>query len=231
MPPKDTLHLTAPKKEKHIVRADEGLPVTARMKQTFKFIYVHYPKNWLFDEAHGFLPDVQKIVARPGLNNVRRDGSMSITLAKVRDNGGTVIEPHDERLGDYQDYVRYYEVRGGGKYYVDFNKAATVLPNDEIIWNQSEQRETWYQFLGYLKSTGIIQPMLREIYIGLREKEQKKHDSMFARVERNPHLAGRLQRSARRLEAMDREWQNLTQELESSGSTLTPKTHAAKVDQ
>jgi hypothetical protein len=29
---------------------------------------------------------------------------------------------------------------------------------------------------------------------------------------------------------MDREWQNLTQELKASGSTLTPKTHAAKVE-
>ncbi len=220
--PKETLHLNKPQKERNVVRNDDGLPITARMKQTFKFVYVHYPKNWLFCEERGFLPDVMKVVARPGLNGVRRDGSMTVALARVQEKGGQYLDPKDSRLGDYQDYVHFYPKRGGGKYYVDFNKAATVLPNDEIIWNKSEQQALWYDFLQHVRDAGLIRPMLKEIYIGMRELEQKRHDSLFARVERNPHLAVRLKRSEARIQGMDEEWRKMSESYASGAASMTP---------
>ena len=155
---------------------------------------------------------------------------MTVTLARVQEKGGTYIDPKDSRLTEkYMDYVHFYPVRGGGKYYVDFNKAATVLPNDEIIWNRSEQKDSWYDFLAFLKSTTIIRPMLKEVYIHIREKEQKKHDSLFARVERNPHLAPRLKEAADRIEAMDKEWSKISKAMQAGAGVVEPSRKIEKV--
>ena len=58
---RETVRLRKPEKEQSVIRQDEGLPVGPRTKQTFKFVYVHYPKSWTFDRELGFLPAVKKI--------------------------------------------------------------------------------------------------------------------------------------------------------------------------
>lgn len=210
---KETLHLTKPQKEQIQTREDEGLPITHRTKQTFRFIYIHYPKSWIYDLERGFLPDITKIIARPGLCNVRRDGNMTLALAQVREKGGVILDPKDERLGQYMDYVHFYPIRGGGKYYVDFNKAATVLPNDEIIWNKSELRDSWYDFLLYVRGTTLVRPMIREIYLSLREKEQDKLNGLLSRFDRNPHLKHRIKIAEDRLAGMDKHWEEYSKSL------------------
>jgi hypothetical protein len=226
---RDTLHLRKPEKETSVVRQDEGLPVGPRDKQTFKFVYAHYPKAWIFNEKRGFLPNIKKIKARPGLNGVRKDGSMSLTLARVVEMGGTVLDPKDERLGQYMDYVCFYPIRGGGKYYVDFNAEATVLPNNEVIWNKSEQAETWADFQLFLRDSGIITPLLREVYVGLVEKERNKRDTLYQRLDRNPHLKNRLETSERRLKLMEKAWQDMSGKLVAEKGTSTPSKRTEKV--
>ena len=183
------------------------------MKQTFKFVYIHYPKSWVYDVDRGFLPDITKVIARPGLNGVKKDGSMSLALATVRERGGVVLDPKDERLGKYQDYVHFYPIRGGGKYYVDFNKAATVLPNDEIIWNKSEQRPAWHDFLMFLRGTTLVRPMIKEIYMSIREKEVNKLNSLAGRYDRNPHLKHRIELAEKRVAGMDAHWASYSKSL------------------
>ena len=225
---RETLHLNKPQKEKNVIREDEGLPITSRMKQSFKFVYVHYPKGWFFDLERGFLPNIKKVKGRPGLNGCKNDGSLSLTLAKVQENGGTVLNPKDERLGEFQDYVHFYPVRGGGKYYVDFNREATVLPTNEIIWNKSEQRSTWFDFCLFIRDSGMIRPMLREIYVDLLERERKKRDSLYGRLDRNPHLKTRLEICKTRLEAMEKAWADYSKSFEPKKVSKTPSKRVAK---
>lgn len=210
---RETVRLRKPEKEESVIRQDEGLPVTPRTKQTFKFVYVHYPKSWTFDRELGFLPRVKKIEARPGLNGCKRNGSLALTLARVTEQGGTVIEPKDERLGRYMDYVHFYPLRGGGKYYVDFNAEAVVLPNDEVIWNTSEQRDQWSEFMAFLRDSGIIRPLIKEVYISIVERQRKKIHSLFGRIDRNPHLAKRLEDAEADLAAMEKHWADANAEL------------------
>jgi hypothetical protein len=149
---------------------------------------------------------VKKIEARPGLNGVKRDGSMALPLAKVSERGGTVIQPKDQRLGEYMDYVHFYPLRGGGKYYVDFNREAVVLPNDEVIWNTEEQREKWFIFMAFIRDSGIIQPLIKEVYMAIVERQRKKIHSIYGRLDRNPHLKKRLEDSEADLASMERHW-------------------------
>ena len=226
---KETLHLTKPQKEINVHQQDDGLPITYKDKQSFKFVYVHFPKSWIYDVDRGFLPDLTKMIARPGLSGVKKDGSMTLALANVREKGGVVLDPKDERLGPYLDYVHFYPIRGGGKYYVDFNKAATVLPNDEIIWNKSELRETWYEFLEFVRGTTLVRPMIREIYLAIREKELDKLNGLLSRFDRNPHLKHRIELAEARLAGMDKHWQEYSQEFAPT-STAKPRTPGKKVE-
>jgi hypothetical protein len=226
---RETVRLRKPEKEQSVIRQDEGLPVTPRTKQTFKFVYVHYPKSWTFDSQLGFLPAVKKIEARPGLNGCKPNGSLALTLARVTENGGTIIDPKDERLGEkYMDYVHFYPLRNGGKYYVDFNAEAVVLPNDEVIWNTIEQREQWFEFMAYLRDSGILRPMIKEVYISLRERQRKKINSLYGRVDRNPHLRKRLENAEADLAAMERHWAKTNEDLLKAQPAAKPKKRIAK---
>lgn len=224
---KETVRLRKPEKEQNVIRQDDGLPVGPRTKQTFKFVYAHYPRSWTFDLKLGFLPAVKKIEARPGLNGCKRNGSLALTLAKVSENGGTVIEPKDPRLGEYMDYVHFYPLRGGGKYYVDFNREAVVLPNDEVIWNTEEQREKWFIFMAFVRDSGVIQPLIKEVYMAMVERQRKKIHSLYGRVDRNPHLKKRLEDAEANLAGMERHWAEGNAKL-LKGSTNKPTKRIVK---
>jgi hypothetical protein len=227
---KETLHLRKPTKEKSVIREDEGLPIGPRDKHTYKFVYTHFPKAWTYDLELGFLPTIKKITARPGLNGVKKDGSMALTLARVTEMGGTVLDPKDERLGEYMDYVCYYPIRGSNaKYYVDFNQSAVVLPSNEVIWNTSEQRETWDIFLAFIRDSGMIRPLLREVYVGMVERERNKRDGLIGRVDRNPHLKKRLDSCEAKLEGMAASWDAHNTALAKTLKPTTPKRRVEKV--
>jgi len=138
---------------------------------------------------------------------------MALALSRVTEQGGTIIEPKDERLGEYQDYVHFYPLRGGGKYYVDFNAEAVVLPNDEVIWNTAEQREQWFTFMAFLRDSGLVRPLIKEVYISMIERQRKKIHSLFGRIDRNPHLAKRLEDAEADLAAMEKHWADANAEL------------------
>jgi hypothetical protein len=203
---RETVRLRKPEKEQSVIRQDEGLPVGPRTKQTFKFVYVHYPKSWTFDRELG----------------------MALALSRVTEQGGTIIEPKDERLGEYQDYVHFYPLRGGGKYYVDFNAEAVVLPNDEVIWNTAEQREQWFTFMAFLRDSGLVRPLIKEVYISMIERQRKKIHSLFGRIDRNPHLAKRLEDAEADLAAMEKHWADANAELMKQAAKKPAKRIAKK---
>ena len=219
------IKLEAPKRETNIIREASGLPVSDKQRPAPKFVYVHYPDAWRYDLDCGFLPNLSRISAIPGVNGVGSDGSLTRVLSSVRSLGGTFIDPKDHRLGDeFMDYVRFYPTSDGRKWYVDFCQEATVLPTGQIVWNNSEVVEPKKRFAAAIRDSGIIEPLLHEFYVSMVEKERAKLDRLYGRIDRNPSIKTKVTLCENRLAGMQRDWDKMTEELLSkSGKKRTNK--------
>lgn len=180
--------LSQPARDVSTVETPDGLPVPRGKVPPPKFVYVTYPRSWSWaGPEHGFLPDLKRVVAKPGCNGVGEDLDMSRVLAGVSSKGGTYIRPGDERLGEYADYVRYYTTRDGRRWYVDFCEVATVLPNDEVLWDTGEEVQAqWLAFRAAVRDSGIISPMLVQIYEALHARQKREVNGLAARIHSNP---------------------------------------------
>lgn len=221
---RENIELNQPQREVEVIQKRDGLPVSARAKPGLKFIYVHYPMSWIFDVERGFIPRLSKVYAKPGVNGVSKNGDMTVTLAHVEKKGGTVINPKDHRLGDYQDYVHFYRTRTGSKWYVDFCQKAVVLPNDQIVWNDSETEGPLKDFAKFIADSGMIKPLIKEVYMGLLEAERAKADTLYGRLDRNPHLKKTVDLCEERIDAMVLAWD----EIEKSLGALSKTTKAVE---
>ena len=224
-----TIHLSKPKIEQAINNTVEGLPVNGNHRPADKFVYAHYPQSWTFDLDLGdFLPSLTKIIAKPSVNGVSKTGSLTMTLAGVQAKGGTYIDPKDKRLGQYQDYVHYYPTQNGGKWYVDFCQTATVLPTGQVLWG--ECKDDWHGFLSHVRDSGIIAPMIEQIYIKLVEAERHTLDQILGRLDRNPHFGAKAEQSRARLAGMEKAWAKLHGEVVAKAKPVKAKRRVAKVD-
>ena len=179
--------LTQPKRDVQTVETRSGLP-THRRKPAPRFVYVVYPKSWEFHDEHGFLPVLCRLVAQPGCNGVNMRGSLAKPIASAQMKGGTYIDPKDTRLGPYTDYVQYYDTDRGGRWYVDFCAKATVLTSGEIIWNTKESTVEFDKFRAHLRDSGIVPPMLPEIYNWLVKREEEVAKTLLSKAGNNPHM-------------------------------------------
>ena len=179
--------LTQPKRDVQTVETRSGLP-THKRKPAARFVYVVYPKSWEFSTKNGFLPVLCRLVAQPGCNGVNMRGSLAKPIASAQMKGGTYIDPKDTRLGKYTDYVQYYDTDRGGRWYVDFCAKATVLTSGEIIWNTTESAVEFDQFREHLRDSGIVPPMLPEIYNWLVRREEETAKTLLSKAGRNPHM-------------------------------------------
>jgi hypothetical protein len=206
-----TVHLNKPKRDIATVDTRDGLPTSGRnVRPQARFAYIVYPKSWDYVEGFGFLPVLRRIVAMPGANGVDRRGSISRAVATAIEKGATYIDPKDGRLGDYTDYVQYYDCDSGAKWYVDFCQKATVLPGGEILWNVDDAVKEMKQFRAHLRNAEIVPAMVYEIYLWLLNREQASHDNLLARSVQNPHLAKRATEAARRLDLMRETWDKMS---------------------
>ena len=224
-----TIHLSKPKIEQAINNTIDGLPVNAKHRPADKFVYAHYPQSWVYDlELGEFLPSLTKIIAKPGVNGVSKNGSLTMTLAGVQAKGGTYIDPKDSRLESYMDYVHYYPTQNGGKWYVDFCQTATVLPTGQVLWGDCS--EEWQGFLAHVRDSGIVSPMIEEIYIKLAEAEAHALDNLLGRLDRNPHFGPQVERSRARLAGMAKAWGKISGNAITKAKPVKVKRRIAKVD-
>ena len=181
------IQLTQPKRDVQTVETRSGLP-THKQRPQARFVYVVYPKSWEFDPVHGFLPVLCRLTAKPGCNGVDGRGNLSRPIASAQTKGGTYIDPKDTRLGPYMDYVQYYDTDTGGRWYVDFCAKATVLTSGEIIWNTKESTVEFDQFRAHLRDSGIVPPLLPEIYNWLVKREEEVAKTLLSKSGHNPHM-------------------------------------------
>lgn len=227
---REAIQLNKPIKEESVIQKAEGLPVSAKQRPASKFVYAHYPHSWGYDLDRGFLPMLAKIIAKPGVNGVDKNGGLTMVLAGVNSKGGTYIDPRDKRLGEFMDYVQYYPTQTGGKWYVDFCQTATVLGTGQILWNTTDSVEPWKDFLCHVRDCGILSPMIHGVFVGLVEKERAKIDQLYGRLDRNPHLKSRLEHFQARLEGMEKAWESATAELSKTVAPRKMKRKKAKIE-
>jgi hypothetical protein len=205
----ETIELREPTKERAVAKKREGLPVGKKLPPSFKFVYVHYNSRggWTYDLEKGFLPRLNKLIAKPGVNGVPQNGDLTPVITKAVQNGARYIDPANPALGEaYQYYVRSYPTRTGGKYYVDFPVRITLLPNDDVIFNKTETREPWQGFLMHLRDAQIVDPLHREVFAGMLETERAKRDQLYGRLDRNPHLKVKVEEVEARIEKMQKDY-------------------------
>ena len=204
-----TVRLTQPKREKAHVKELHGLPIRRGARPGKRFVYVHYAKSWEFvDSTWGFLPIPKKIVAVPGCNGIGKSGDLTPVIIGVSQKGGTYIDPTDNRLGEYEGYVQYYDCDNGAKWYCDFCSEATVLPDGQIIW--SSRTDEWRGFRKQLKDSGIIQPLIAEVYEMILSKQVTRTERIGSKIHRNPHLQEKYDAEMQKLEDMKKCWADMT---------------------
>ena len=205
----NAIRLTQPSKEPSYVRKNEGLPLRGSARPADRFVYMHYPKRWEYNAEHGFLPTLAKIIAKPGINGIGKNGDLTPALVVAQQNGGTYIDPQDKRLGDFIDYVQYYTCENGAKWWVDSCMVATVLPGGQINWNSKPGE--WDGFRKQLRDAGIVEPLMPEVYELMIKKQQNKIDRRAAKAGMNPIYQQKYQEAVDQLEAMRGEWARMTE--------------------
>lgn len=185
-----------------------------------KFIYAHSPSSWIFMDDVGFVPSLDMIPGVPGANGVLTNGDMSGAVAQTAQNGSTVIQPHDARLGDYAGYCVWFPTLGGTKHYVNKWQRPAILPDRTVVWNTAEASKIHREFLTHLRDSGICGAMHEAVYLREIEKQNERINSLTSRCGINPALKPRLEAAIKRLEAMEQSWTKMQDARQSAASPL-----------
>ena len=192
------------------------LPLRPRTNVPCQFIFVHYESAWEYDAEHGWIPRLSKLLAKPGVNGVGKDGNLQPAINGATAKGGTIIRDDDRRLlrdGEDVDsavfygYGRYYRTvnRNGSQgphWYAEPGAVPSVTPSGRILWNHDEQSRIFAAFRAHIRDTGIIQPMHPLTLAEHLDAQGAKVERLKATVAMNPHLAGKLTEATELLDAM-----------------------------
>jgi len=202
-----TIRLTQPKKQSARVVSNTGIPLRPGQQPNVSFVYVVYPRGWEFIEGFGFLPRLKRVLAKPGVNGVDSRGRLSKALAGVVEKGGVVVQPSDERLGEYKGYVQYYETTDGRKWYCDFCTTVTVLPNGEVFWGLTTPNAR-NEFRAFLRENNIVPMLVPEVFEVLVSKEEKRLEEIGKKVLGNPAIQAKYDEKVRQIDSMRSWWDN-----------------------
>ena len=204
------IRLTQPNKQSAAVVNNTGIPVPAGKQPSPKFVYVCYPRGWDYVEGFGFLPILKRVLAKPGVNGVNSHGDMTKVLAGVVAKGGTVIQPSDHRLGEYQGYVQYYDTNDGRKWYCDFCATVTVLSDGGVFWGVTE-KDARNKFREYLRDNNLVPPLVPEVFEVIMTLKERHLDRLGTGINGNPTRQFKYDEYSRALGNM-RSWWSSHQE-------------------
>jgi len=213
------MRLTQPNTRDRSTAEAVGLPASPRHKPGKLYIYVHFEQSWYWTEAEGpdgerlgWLPRPSNVPAEPGVNGVQDPGGrkpvtiahMAGLMASLTSKGAKLLMPEDVRLGDYQFYDRYYDIQGGGRWYVEPGQEATVLSNGTILWNSDDIIAHMTEFHRFLRdeAPSLIHPFRREIYQQMIGREQERLSRYVAAAGVTPGLGYRVERQQQKIELM-----------------------------
>ena len=190
------------------VEADETL-LPGRMVN-WPFVMVHYPEGWRYYEDRGFLPELSEIVSKPGVNGVSQDArtlqvNNSLAIAGSMKKGGTIINPADPRLGDWRNYVVFYECQGGGRHYCFMGMEYEMLPGGRV--RDMPSTTAYDDFRTFLRDSGYVQPMAESVYSQIEELENRAYERLARRAQGgNPYHVEAVEKKAARIAKMRAAW-------------------------
>lgn len=199
------IHLDTPKP--FIPQADQDERRLPQKYTNQRFVYVHYPAGWSFDPVLGFLPDLNTIVAKKGVNGVGEDGRMNKPIAGSIQKGGIVINPADRRLGEWHNYVGSYDTVNG-KHWCFKACRFTILPGGNV--SQNDNSAEFAAFRKHILDAGMCNSLEEPVFNELREIERKRLERAGKEAAKNPHLKAAYEARIEVGRAMDAWWAKYT---------------------
>jgi hypothetical protein len=212
--------IAQPTRYRGTVEEAEGLPrVQRHISEGARFKFAHYPTAWEYvsDETlkergvtreelglakNGWLPVLSMIRAIPGVNGVGKDLRTDTPEAVCAGKGGTVIQPDDSRLGEFRDYMAWYDVRGGGKYFTSWcERVEAVLPSGQLIWDTVTASVEMIKFRAHLRDNLLAKPA-RGFPLAVIERESDQQKRYVELAGNNPTAARRADEQRKRIDAM-----------------------------
>ena len=236
---KQAVTLTRPERHSPIMREDTSrLPIRKGTKIPQPYVFVHWDQ-WEYDDTHGWIPLLAKIIAQPGVNGVPTGGSLTSTLSVVASKGGNIIDPNDVRLvekgetketSEWYQYPRYFLTQGANpqKYWVEPGMEPTINGN-RVLWDKKKIGETSARFRAHLRDSGMVQPMHRLTLDSELALERARVERMAGRVGMNPHLKAELKRREDRLVAMEEAFHAKAESDMKTGTKIKPTRSKRKI--
>lgn len=167
--------------------------------------FVHYAMGWMYDDELGFIPSLSRIEARPGCNGVDLSLSTARANAGAAKKGGRIIDPTDRRLGQWMDYVVWYDVAGGRKHFCFTGTEFALLPGGQAraIDNSVNVRK----FCAHLRDVGVVDAMSGVIYNVLLDMETTKLTRLRRRAVKSDGMADLVKAQDARVSAMRKAWE------------------------
>ncbi len=214
------IHLTAP--TPFVPQADQDVRRLPASYTNQRFVFTHYPAGWSFSLTLGFLPDLNTIVAKKGVNGVGEDGRMNKPIAGSIQKGGIVINPADGRLGKWRDYVASYDTVNG-KHWCFKACRFTILPGGRV--HQNDNAAEFAEFRRHLLDVGMCHALEESVYNELREVERKRLERLGKEAAKNPHMKAAYEERIEYGRAMEAAWRLYTgadQVIPEGAPQLTP---------
>lgn len=169
-----------------------------------RFVFVHYPQGWSWVDGMGFLPDLSRIVAMPGVNGVARDGKANKAMAGSIEKGGLAIGMTDPRLGKWRPYMGSYPTKSGAPHWCFVKQTFTVLPGGNV--REDDRSADFNEFRKHILDAGICYPMDEVVFNERIEIENRGIERLARDAEKNPHRLAKYEARVARRDAMQAWW-------------------------
>lgn len=189
---------------------DSRLPHGLFAKEPFTLFW--YPWAWLWNDEHGFLPDIGRVEHKPGVNGVTGEPGQrpnpALALNRVMTAGGEIFRVGDHSLGPWRNYLVSYPTNLGaktGKHFEFVGAEFEKIGRDNA--KQLDRSADWWAFLIYMRDkSGRVGPMPQSTYNQIREVEEVRLQRIRGRTGTPPEM---IEAQKARLAAMAAAWKKM----------------------
>ena len=174
-----------------------------KARQLHQFVWKWHPKRWRWDEeTHEWLPRLGQLKFDAGQQNVLENGNIGLAMATAQSHGWTIIQPSDERLGPWSDYMQELPVDNGRKAYAPIWKEY-ALEGGMVF--ESVDKDRMREFLRHLVRSGIvgdISPNIKSYHVRRFASRVSKAEAASAAQPHNGILMIKAQKLRATFDAM-----------------------------
>lgn len=169
-----------------------------------RFMHYHLPSGFVFDDALGFLPTLNELIAQPGVNGVDKNGNMNLAIGGTIQKGGILIDPMDTRLGPFKGYIGSTKCAGGRRRFGMVWDEFTILAG-----GAAKQKDTGAKkraLCAHLRDAGMVHTLEQPVYEELLDRENAQLERIALRATTNPHFNAAVETQKKRIAAMEAAW-------------------------